>query len=823
MRTLGWLAALAVAACLSSEAAQAAPEDAVICRPDDPECVRQARHDLLREIRVRYGHYIGRESGGPVDMFLRGEPEWDRMANERIVRAVREKLRQREVDVWGKGQAWDGQFYPMEQQFIEVYFRFPDRLTPEAKSAIEQAWKEALFTDAEAQERGPKWRRDGTWYWTQMHSSVGGNWGLIAAEAAILGGQIARRPDFVAEGRRALQRWFPYTSETGMVSQECNLMEGHWVIYSFCLAPIARWAEDPAVRRLARLLLERVWLEKLIYFHPGTLRECGASGRCVGQGKGEPVVDTGQRLWLATQLDEPIPYPTPPPAMSPEVRNAVILQDEPYLVSDWRIPDYLQDIAFRKQIPQVLRSTNGAEGTPAPWTFPPGWTPLYPDPRRDRFQLDELYTYLTDEFALGTMSRDWANTAMPALAFWKAHPGRPKTVGDHRALYFRYQHNDRKPFGTPVSYINGQEVELQPHQCWAEFGRHAAMQDKGRAILFYRPRLDYLMTYGMLPGVPSFVTFDKELAVTSLEALACFYREDVSPKGFFIGTRPVAAFPAAVGRGQWVFLDDGDTWTAVYPLGATDLGGSLPPRLVAGDRHVFLQVDNWRPGKPEHPDPAKLLGCRSGFLLAMGDRTDYPSFAAFRKEILASKVVERADGARQWAEWTAGKKTLRLGWDAYEERYLERSVNGETVEPWPAFSSPEYVQATCIARLADATATTQGLRLPVWLLAARASQTYVAYQPNPEQQTPLTLETPVGSVNTGRFPFGKVVLRKVKSPAGAESLRLEVDAEYPSAPNVAMTLEVKPSDLPLTAVVNGQAVEPQKSGGAWRVVPPAGP
>ena len=519
---------------------------------------------------------------------------------------------------------------------------------------------------------------------------------------------------------------------------------------------------------------------------------------------------------------KPLPYTPPPDPKDKSERNSTICQDEPYIVSGWRIPAYLQDIAFRRQLPQVVQSTNGVQCTPWPWSFPPGWQPLFPDPKRDLMQPNELYTYLTEGFALGTMSRTWGNTGTPALAFWRAHPGLPKTVRDHRALYTRYQHNDRKPFGRPVAYIAGKEVELSPHMCWAEFGRHGAMQDQGRAIVVYRPRLDYLMTYGLVPGAPGFVTFEKEVEVTSMQALACFYREDPSPKGFTIGREPVAAFPAKVGRGQWVFVDDGETWAAVYALEATDLGGSQPPQLVAGKDHVFLQVDNWRPPTKTRPDPAKLMNCRSGFLIATGDRTEYPSFADFQEKILASKIAEECKGTVQTVVWTARDRTLKMAWDAYEERYNERSVAGATQDPWPRFACPEYKQSLGLARLEDCTAATFDLLpIPVWLLAARPSQTYVAWQPNPERVTPLTLDTPLGKVTTQNFPFGKLVLSKVAPQGGAPSLRMEIDADYPSAPNVAMALEVEPADLPLSATVNGRPVAVQKDEGGrcWRVVP----
>jgi hypothetical protein len=813
------LAALAV--CGHAPAALSSTEEAAILLPGDPPCVQQARRDLLLDIRRRYAVYSGAECGGFVDMFLRGDPMWDRKANEKIVAAVQAALHQREANVWAKGQAWDGQFYPIEQQLLEVYYRYPERLSPDARRAIEDVWREALFTDLDARRRGPKWRQTGSWYWIQLHNNTG-NWGLIAAEAAILGGQLAQRPEFVAEGKKALQEWFQNTSAAGMAGSECNLMEGHWRIYSFVLAPLTEWAADAATRRLARLLLERLWLEKLVYFHPPTLRECGASGRCVVQGQGEPVVDTNQRLWLSTQLNQPLTYTPPAPTTDPALRNATIQQCEPWLVSRWRLPAYLQDLAFRKTLPQVVRSACETETTPWPGGVPSKSPAVYPDPQRDRWQANNLYAYLTETFALGTLSRGWADVGLPALAFWQAHAGPPRNVGDHRALYVRYQHNDRKPFGRAVEFLRGREVEPPPHANWVEFGRHAAMQDHGRAIVIYRPRLDYLKSYELVPGVPGYVSFDGDLAVTSLQALACFYREDISPHGFFIGDAPVRAFPATVAPGQWVFVDDGATWVAVRPLETTDLGGAQPPRLVAGDRHIFLQADNFRASQPAHPDIGQLLHCRSGFLMAVGDRTDYPDFAAFRAELGASRLSETCTGTTQRVEWSAGRQTLRLGWDAFEEQYLERSVNNTTQDPWPRFASAEYQQALSCARLGDATVTTRSYpQTPVWLLAARASQTYVVYQPNPDRLAPLTLETPLGRVAAHNFPFGKLVFGQAKTAGGQDALHLELDAEYPAVPLVDLTLEISGAKGPLTATINGQPapVCAKDEHGLWRVSP----
>jgi hypothetical protein len=797
-------------------------DDAAILLPGDPPSVRQARRDLLVDIRRRYGVYSGAEMGGLVDMFLRNDPELDRKANQQVLAIASNQQRTRENQLSAKGKAWDGQLYPEEQQLVEVYFRYGSRLTPESKQAIETLWQQSLFTDREARHRGPQWRADGCWYWKQADTSIGANWGLIAADACILGGQIAGRRDFVTHGRQALERWFTYASQSGMISQECNLMEGHWRIYSFVLVQIAEWADDPDTRRLARLLLERVWLEKLVYFHQPTLRECGATGRCVVTRHGEPIVDTNQRLWLATQLREPPAYPPPPATIDPALRMAVRKQEEPYLVSSWRLPDYLQELALSKQLPQVVQSTCEFEVPPLGGTYPPNRPPLYPNPLRDRWPSDHLYTYLTPSFALGTMSRGWVDVGMPLLAFWKAHDGRPLSAGDHRALYFRYQHDDRKPFGRATAILRGRQVELPLDQGWAEYGRHAAMQDHGRAIVIYRPRLDYLRGFDAVPGLPGYVTLDGDLSVASLQALACFYREDASPRGFSIDREPVRDLPAVVGRGQWVFVDDGPTWIAVRPLTPTDLGGSRPARLVRGDRHVFLEVDNWRPAQPGHPDLDRLMHCRSGFLTAVGDRTDYADFEHFRQAILDSRVEERCEGNADRVQWTAGKQTMCLNWDVYEDRYLERSVDGATQDPWPRFSCAEYAQGLCVVRRGRAVATTSpSPKTPVWLLALDRTETYVVYQPDPGKAVPLVLDCPLGRVSAPSFPLGKLVFRRA-SPEKGDAVQLEIDAQYPAQPAYVTELEIRNVRGPLRATINGRpAAGHRDDHGVWHVAPEA--
>jgi hypothetical protein len=104
----------------------------------------------------------------------------------------------------------------------------------------------------------------------------------------------------------------------------------------------------------------------------------------------------------------------------------------------------------------------------------------------------------------------------------------------------------------------------------------------------------------------------------------------------------------------------------------------------------------------------------------------------------------------------------------------------------------------------------------MWLLSCAPSQTYVAYQPHPHRQLPLNLESPIGRVECGRFPFGKLVLRKVDNTR----LELEIDASYrPFWSSVHWRAEVwkklgtHPSDIlvrtdaeQVTATINGEVM-----------------
>jgi hypothetical protein len=114
-----------------------------------------------------------------------------------------------------------------------------------------------------------------------------------------------------------------------------------------------------------------------------------------------------------------------------------------------------------------------------------------------------------------------------------------------------------------------------------------------------------------------------------------------------------------------------------------------------------------------------------------------------------------------------------MKWHCYEEKYLVRRVDGKDQPVVRHLQSPEFAVGPTELRTHDASLKTKPGET-VWLLSAAPSRTYVAYQPQPNIQLPLSLDTPIARIESERFPFGKLVA----SQAADGTLELKIDASF---------------------------------------------
>lgn len=201
--------------------------------------------------------------------------------------------------------------------------------------------------------------------------------------------------------------------------------------------------------------------------------------------------------------------------------------------------------------------------------------------------------------------------------------------------------------------------------------------------------------------------------------------------------------------------------------------------------------------------------------MEIGDAQEYGSFERFQDRMLRARVKESVDGCIRTVDYRRSGRRMEMDWHCYLERYLKRRIDGKDVEPIRFLQSPEFaVGDSGHLETHDAKLTTRKGE-PAWLLSAAPSQSWVAYQTQPHVHLPLILETPVGEVESERFPFGKLVVQQ-----RAEFLHLEIDTGFrPFWSSVKWRAQIwqgmgiHPSDIVIrtrapkvTAFINGDAM-----------------
>jgi hypothetical protein len=244
--------------------------------------------------------------------------------------------------------------------------------------------------------------------------------------------------------------------------------------------------------------------------------------------------------------------------------------------------------------------------------------------------------------------------------------------------------------------------------------------------------------------------------------------------GLFVNREPVRSLPLELKPGDWWFIEDGDVYAAVRPLEATRLRGGRT-MLEQRTHHVVLYEDNVAAENIEGISDEDWIKARSGFVIEMGEKAEYGSFAQFQDRILAGKVTaDEADGFTRHVAYERGDRKLEMRWHCYTEEFATRKINGQD-DPWVQYlQSQEFaVNDTGHLSARDTTLqTTPGKTM--WLLACPPSQTSVAYQTNAEEELPIDLSSPAGHLTAARFPFGKLVLKQNPD----HSVLVDIDASY---------------------------------------------
>jgi hypothetical protein len=672
--------------------------------------------------------------------------------------------------------------------WIIMALRAPDKLSPATHASIRETLKALDLGD----------KACGFVNWMDCNGANGSNvHGYLTP--LLLAPALIDDATCKAAGEQALKAEIGHMNRTGDMG-EFNLLESHWNgVASW--ETFKRYIPDPHLRRMARLISERLWINRFLTWSPEVERITGPGSRMapsewLGCDNERMLLATGlaKPIWLNLYFDWGVWDPRACHSNWPLTQTEAAKPD---------LPVYLQDLAWNKTYPNELQCRVATRH----------WRPypvLQDMPPADPYRPAKYVNYQTRRYTLGSTSSSWVvNTCVVAASAWWNNSRTPAArLGSPErfcVLYPHYVFNGMSALDKGELYFDTKPDQLVkddkggPGGPWMrefiDFGRVGTLQDRNTLLLFYTAK----------PGT-HYANLVKEKTRRASAAMFLF-RWNEGTEGLYVNREPVRSLPRELAPGDWWFIEDGEVYAAVRPLETTRLRGGKTV-LDKRTRHIVLYQDNVAASNIVGLADSDWVKARSGFVVEMGDKEEFGSFARFQDKILSGKVTaDESDGYVRHVAYERGDRQLDLRWHCYTEQYTSRRINGRE-EPWPSYAqSPEFAVSDS-GKLAVKNGTLQtSPGKTAWLLGCEPSHTWVAYQPNPEEALPLTLECPAGRLTCERFPFGKVALTQA-SDGG-----VSVDADVESA---AMRLETRAPRV--DAHVNGAASVARSDGaGSWTV------
>jgi len=718
------------------------------------------------------------------ERLLSGNPKEVARVNKEIQSACKSALA--DVGAWRKKNPHSR----TPSFWIIMALRAPDKLTAETHAVVRETLKALDLGGKECGYIG----------WMGVNGANGANvhgylTPLVLAPALIDDAKVR------TAGEQALLAELAHMNRTGDMG-EFNLLESHWN-GTASWEVITRYIPDPKLRRMARLIRERLWINRFLTWSPTVERNTGPGSR---MSPSEWLGCDNERMLLATGMARPIwlnLYFDWQVWNEKQYRlNFPLTQTEAFVPD---LPAYLQDLAWHKSLPSELQCRLVASEK--------GY--------RNNFELEGIdqpaenlprkyVNYQGRGYTLGSTTWSWvvATCVVNASAWWNNSRNPHAPLGSPERFCVLYPHYVINGMSTldkgEIFFDTKPDQPLKderggPGGPWlrefVEFGRVGTLQDRNTL----------LMTYAGRPGT-HYAKFVKDKVQRASAAMFLFRWTD-GTDGLFVNREPVRSLPRELAPGDWWFIEDGDVYAAIRPLEATRLRGGKT-MLEKRTRHVVLYQDNVAAENITGIADADWIKARSGFVVEMGDKVEFGSFAAFQDKILAGRVTaDEADGFTRHIAYDRDDRRLDMRWHAYTEEYATRKINGRD-DPWTQFAqSPEFaVSDSGQLAVKDAKlSTTPGKT--TWLLSCEPSRTWVAYQPNTDAALPLTLNCPAGRVTCDRFPLGKLVIATQPD----STLRLDADAE-----SAELTVTTKATKV--EARINGKPVQAIRAeNGQWLI------
>jgi hypothetical protein len=465
-------------------------------------------------------------------------------------------------------------------------------------------------------------RLDVHWTYTNIY--------LLDVMNSILGGEILGDARIRERGLLRLRRWAERTRANG-APHEFN-SPTYSAVQITALAALGRYAEDGEAKALALEMEQFLWRHVASHFHAPTLQLAGPHSRAYRHDvTGAPglLKVVLYRLLGETRLLAQTPYYSGPGREG----DVVVALTEYHCPRD--------ALAMFRQT-----ETREVQETPSPETGM------------------EIVTYLTPEFALGTMSYPYGVGDPPEP--WPQHNScilyyaRSREPG-YGVLYCRYLMNEGGPFGS--MHESGRTAVDR----W-DLGVFRTAQRQGDAII----------VYGVLP----YLLFP----VSSLRLDVRLLGPDAESEVLVAGQPYRQDAPMTVAPGASVGIADGEVYIGLRPLERTRLGHDAPIIVWPDGQETVLSMYNYRgPAKVfwEHrtlSGPFFKGNVCNGFALRVAPRREYGSLADFVAALERTSLSDEVAGSRRRITFGAGEAGLTLEYDLRDMQPLRPIHRGRRRE-----------------------------------------------------------------------------------------------------------------------------------------------
>ena len=415
------------------------------------------------------------------------------------------------------------------------------------------------------------------------------------------------------------------------------------------LALVAEYARDPAVKRLALFLEQRLWVETALFYHAPSQQFSGPHCRA--------YLDDSLGGWSALHCTLAVAFDAPilldPQRSLGTNHPSAILENSLVAITPFHVPAEARRFAFEKPLPCELRLTtygesyhenNAARGF-EDGLYPGGWS--------------QLTSYQTAEFALGTASRPYVN-AGHSDAFMARLRRRPevRTVADIRSIFCRGVFNDAVVGRRNRVHVTGGATD---ESYLYEEGRTCTLQHRNRALVCYAPKG---------AGHRGVLGFRVDV-MFSLDAPFDEFRIDGRP-----ATTADAVLPATC---RFTFRE-GNVLGVLIPLVPQPAAGATPVSLHTAGGCFIVSIAN-HAGPERDFDREALRGWANGFYCELWSTAEFADLDQLWAHVAAIAINDTPAGVGRHRRTAvrSGVEVFELVHNPWSEEIERATVDGEDV------------------------------------------------------------------------------------------------------------------------------------------------